>query len=58
MSDVIWKIFEFENSPIDNKTRNRKLYERYVDDIFCTLKDDKDEKHELQYQIPGYGSSR
>ena len=53
MGDVIWKIFEFENSPIDNKTRNRKLFERYVGDIFCTLKDDKDEKHELQYQFPG-----
>ena len=38
--DVVWKCFDCENSPTDNQTRKGKPFEIYVDDIFCTVKDD------------------
>ena len=39
LGDVVWKGFECENSPTDSQTRKQKLFERYVDDIICTVRD-------------------
>ena len=39
MGDVVWKSSLCENSTTDNQNRKRKLFERYVNDIICTVKD-------------------
>ena len=39
MGDVFWKCFECEISPIDNQIRKQKLFERFLGDITCVVKD-------------------
>ena len=40
ISNVVWKCFECENSPIDNQTRKLKLFESYEKEIICKEKNE------------------